>query len=70
VKHKVTVGSQSWVLEVSGVVREVTRIETGIHTNRVRTEDYCVQSLLLEKPDGELTRLTLDENSQVEIVSR
>jgi hypothetical protein len=68
VKQKVTVGLRSWVLEVSGVVRDVQRIDTGIHTDRVRVDDFNVHSVLLEKPDGELTRLTIDENTQVEVV--
>ena len=57
VKQKVTVGSRAWVLEVSGVVRDVRVIETGIHTDRVRSEDFCVESVLLEKPgrhDGQM----------------
>jgi hypothetical protein len=55
---------------VSGVVREVRPIDTGIHTDRVRSDDVWVESVLLEKPDGELTRLTFDENTQVEVLSR
>ena len=70
VKQKVTVGFRSWALEVSGVVRELKTIETGIHTDRVRSEDFCIASVLLEKPDGELTRVTFDENTQVEILPR
>jgi hypothetical protein len=70
VKQKVTVGARSWALEVSGVVRELKTIETGIHTDRVRRDDFCIASVLLEKPDGELTRVTFDENTQVEILSR
>jgi hypothetical protein len=61
---------RSWALEVSGVVRDVKRFETGIHTDRVRSEDFCIESVLLEKPDGELTRVTFDENSQVEVLRR
>ena len=68
VKQRVTVGSRSWLLEVSGIVREVRPIETGIHTDRVRKEDVWVESVLLEKPDGELTRVTFDENTELELV--
>jgi hypothetical protein len=68
VKQRVTVGSRAWVLEVTGVVREIATIETGIHTDRVRSEDFCVESVMLEKPDGELTRLTFDENTRVEVL--
>ena len=68
VKQRVTVGSQSWALEVTGVVREVKPIDTGIHTDRVRKDDVWVESVLLEKPDGELTRVTFDENTQIEVL--
>jgi hypothetical protein len=68
VKQRVTVGSRSWALEVSGVVREVKPIDTGIHTDRVKKDDVWVESVLLEKPDGELTRVTFDENTQIEVL--
>ena len=68
VRQRVRVGAQSWWLEVTGVVREVKPIETGIHTDRVAHEEPWVESVLLEKPDGELTRVTFDENTQVEIL--
>ena len=68
VRHHVTVGSQSWPLEVTGVVREVKPIVTGIHTNRVPRDDIWVESVLLEKADGELTRITFDEFTEVEVL--
>ena len=68
VKQRVTVGSRSWALEVTGVVREVKPIDTGIHTDRVKKDDLWVESVLLEKPDGELTRVTFDENTQIEVL--
>jgi len=68
VRQRVTVGLRSWPLEVSGVVREVKSIETGIHTDRVRGEDVWVESVLLEKADGELTRVTFDENSEIAVL--
>jgi hypothetical protein len=68
VKQRVTVGSRSWALEVTGVVREAKPIDTGIHTDRVKKDDLWVESVLLEKPDGELTRVTFDENTQIEVL--
>jgi hypothetical protein len=68
VKQRVTVGMRSWALEVTGVVREVSPIDTGIHTDRVKKDDLWVESVLLEKPDGELTRITFDENTQIEVL--
>ena len=70
VRHQVTVGQRSWALEVSGIVREVGRIPTGIHTNRVPADDLWVDSVLLEKPDGELCRVTFDEYTQVEVLDQ
>ena len=68
VRQTVTVGARSWPLEVTGVVREVKPIMTGIHTDRVKKDDFWVESVLLEKADGELTRVTFDENTQVEVL--
>lgn len=68
IKQRVTVGSREWALEVSGVVRDVKAIPTGIHTDRVQKDDFWIDSVLLEKPDGELTRVTFDENTQVEVL--
>ena len=68
VRQQVTVGIRSWPLEVTGVVRELKPITTGIHTQRVGLEDVWVESVLLEKPDGELTRVTFDENTQIEVL--
>ena len=68
VKQRVTVGSRSWALEVTGIAREVKPIDTGIHTDRVKKDDLWVESVLLEKPDGELTRVTFDENTQIEVL--
>lgn len=68
VRQVVTVGAKSWPLEVTGVVREVKPIATGIHTNRQFRDDFSIESVLLEKADGELTRVTFDENTRVEVV--
>jgi hypothetical protein len=68
VRQTVTVGSRSWPLEVTGVVREIKPIVTGIHTDRVKKDDLWVESVLLEKADGELTQVTFDENTQVEVL--
>ncbi len=68
VRQWVRVGIRSWPLEVSGVVHELNPITTGLHTSRVGNADVWVESMLLEKPDGELTRVTFDENTQVEVV--
>jgi hypothetical protein len=70
VRQTVRVGVQSWALEVSGVVREVKPIVTGIHTDRVPGEEPWVESVMLEKPDGELTRVTFDAHTQVEVLPK
>jgi hypothetical protein len=69
VKQRVTVGSRSWPIEVTGVVQEVKPVPTGIHTDRVPQDDLWVESVLLEKADGELSRVAFDENTEVEFLS-
>jgi len=69
VRHKVRIGSSAaWEVLVEGVVEQVERMPTGLHTDRVPEDDVWVTTLLIRKDDGELTRLTIDQFSTVEAV--
>lgn len=70
VRHDVRVGLRSWPTEVTGTILKVEPVVTSIHTDRVAKDDIWVNSLLLEKPDGELCRVTLDESSRVEVLAQ
>jgi hypothetical protein len=66
VTQHVRVGHRRWLTQIEGVVvgegrRPVGGIEMG------GKAAYCRQpTLLLERDDGELTELAVDENTQVE----
>ncbi len=69
VKHRVRIGSSAeWEVETEGVVEVVEEMPTGLHTDRIHEDDLWVKTLLLRKDDGELTRVTIDQFSQIQLV--
>lgn len=69
VTQKVRVGLRTWDTTASGIVREVWAQDMGIHTERAPDDLVWVRAILFQKPDGELTTVTLDENTHIEVVS-
>ena len=70
VTQAVRVGSSgSWSATVEGVFRAVNFLATGLATDRVPEDDIVVVSVRFTKDNGELSSITLDENSRVEVVS-
>jgi len=70
ITQAVRVGSSaSWSATVEGVFRTVNFLATGLATDRVPKDDIVVVSVHFLKDNGELSSITLDENSRVEVVS-
>jgi len=70
VTHAVRVGSSgSWSATVEGVFRAVNFLATGLATDRVPEDDIVVVSVHFTKDNGELSCITLDESSRVEVIS-
>jgi hypothetical protein len=70
VTQAVRVGSSAkWAATVEGAFRDVNFLVTGLATDRVREDDIVVVCVHFTKDNGELTSVTLDENSRVEVVS-
>ncbi len=70
VTQAVRVGSSaSWSAAVEGVFRAVNFLATGLATDRVPEDDIIVVSVHFTKDNGELSSITLDENSRVEVIS-
>jgi hypothetical protein len=68
--HAVRVGSSAkWTATVEGAFRAVHFLATGLATDRVPEDDIVVVSVHFTKDNGELSSITLDENSRVEVVS-
>jgi len=65
----VRVGSKSWMTAVDGVFREVNYLATGLATDRVREDDIVVVTVHFTKENGELSSISLDEKSKIEVLS-
>jgi hypothetical protein len=66
VTQTVRVGAKTWTAEATGEFRAVAYLETGVTTERVKDDDLVVPVVRFTKPNGELTSISLDENSRVE----
>jgi hypothetical protein len=55
-----------WPAMVEGAFRNVNFLATGISTERVPEDDIVVVTVHFTKDNGELSSVTLDENSKIE----
>ena len=46
--------------------REIAYLATGITTERVKEDDLVVPVVRFTKPNGEMTSISLDENTRVQ----
>ena len=69
ITQRVRVGSTAtWTTTVEGVYRGLNYLATGLSTDRVPEDDIVVVAVHFTKDNGELSSVTLDENSKVELV--
>src|SRR5262245_34184207 len=68
VAQSVRVGAKTWQAVVEGTFREINYLATGVTTERVPEDDVVVPVVHFAKDNGELTSITLDENSVVTVV--
>jgi hypothetical protein len=59
----------SWPTTVEGVFRNVNYLATGISTERVPEDDIVVVTVHFTKDNGELSSITLDENTRISVLS-
>jgi len=57
-----------WPAVVEGAYRNVNFLATGIATERVPEDDIVVVTVHFTKDNGELSSVTLDESSKIEVV--
>ena len=69
ITQTVRVGLKQWTTTVTGRFRGVNFLETGLATQRVKEDDIVVVAVHFLKDNGELSSITLDENSRMEILS-
>jgi len=62
-EHEVKVGWKVWPTVTTGEVVRVERRRHGLHTKRSFDDKVFSDLIVLRKPDGELTTVTLDEFS-------
>jgi hypothetical protein len=69
ITQRIRIGSTAtWSAPVEGVFRNVNFLATGISTDRVPEDDIVVVTVHFTKDNGELSSVTLDENSQIEVM--
>jgi hypothetical protein len=68
VTQTVRVGAKKWTAEATGEFRGIAYLETGVTTERVKEDDLVVPVVRFTKPNGELTSISIDENTLVEKV--
>ena len=69
ITQQVRVGSSAhWTAQVQGVFRNVNFLVTGLATDRVPEDAIVVVTVHFTKDNGELSSVTLDEHSQIEVV--
>jgi hypothetical protein len=57
-----------WKTTVEGTFRDVNFLATGLATDRVPEDDIVVVCVHFIKDNNELSSITLDENSQIELI--
>src|SRR5215469_13837303 len=69
ITQTVRVGMQIWPATVEGTFRELNSLCTGLATDRVPEDDIIVGVIHFIKDNGELSSVSLDEHSKIELVS-
>jgi hypothetical protein len=70
ITQTVRVGHQKWQTTVTGTFRNVNYLCTGLATQRVPEDDIVVPAVHFSKdPHGELSSITIDENTQIEAIT-
>ena len=64
-KHEVRVGFRSWPTVTRGIVVHAERRRHSLHFRRNFDDKVFSDVILLRRPDGELTTVTLDEFSEL-----
>ena len=68
ITQTVRVGMKQWTTTVTGVFRHINYLATGLSTDRVPEDDIVVVAVHFTKDNGELSSITLDENTKIEVI--
>ncbi len=67
ITQRVRVGARVWPATAAGVFRHLDYLATGLSTERVPEDDIVVPVVHFTKDNGELSSVTIDEHTQVEV---
>ena len=71
ITQNLRVGSTaSWTMTVEGTFRNVSYLATGISTDRVPQDNIIVPTVHFTKDNGELSSVSIDEHTQIELVNK
>lgn len=68
VTQTVRVGRDQWTTTVEGAFRDCDFLATGLATDRVPEDDIVAVLLRFTKDNGELSSVTIDERSAIEVI--
>jgi hypothetical protein len=68
ITQTIRVGLKQWTTTVEGVFRALHYLATGLATDRVPEDDIVVVTVHFTKDNGELSSVTLDEQSKIETI--
>jgi hypothetical protein len=67
ITQSIRVGARKWTTTTSGVYRGLDYLATGLATQRVPEDDIVVPVVHFTKENGELSSISLDEHTKVEL---
>jgi hypothetical protein len=68
ITQTIRVGSKSWPAVAEGAFRSLNYLATGLATDRVPDDDIIVVAVHFTKENGEMSSITLDDASRVELI--
>ena len=67
ITQSIRVGARKWTTTTGGVYRGLDYLATGLATQRVPEDDIVVPVVHFTKENGELSSISLDEHTKVEL---
>jgi hypothetical protein len=68
ITQTVRVGRRSWPAVVTGTVREVQMLVTGLSTDRAPDDLVTIPTVHFRKDNGELSSIAIDERTRIELL--
>ncbi len=68
ITQTVRVGQRQWTTTTTGTFRDLNYLATGLATDRVPEDDIVVVTVHFTKDNGELSSVSLDEHSHIELL--